>query len=64
MRIDTTEAVETFEALGQAVKEAGTGKYCGFQLVEELRKAGFRLVLERIPAPVEQSAPDLRLEAA
>ena len=53
MRVDTLDAVETFETLGQAVKEAGIGKYNGFLLVEALREKGFRLVLERLP---EQTA--------
>lgn len=49
MRIDTMDAIMTFETLGQAVKDAGTGKYCGFQLVEALRDKGYRLILELLP---------------
>lgn len=53
MRVDTTDAVEMFEMLGWAAKEAGVGKYAGFQLVEAIREKGFRLVLERLPVEVE-----------
>lgn len=49
MRVDALDAIETFEMLGQAVKDAGTGKYSGFQLVEAVRERGYRLVLERLP---------------
>ena len=56
MRIDTLDAIETFETLGRAVKEAGIGKYNGFLLVEELRKQGYRLVLERLPEETPRSA--------
>lgn len=49
MRIDTMDAIATFEMLGEAVKAAGTGKYCGFQLVEALKDKGKRLILEDIP---------------
>lgn len=60
MRVDTTDAVATFETLGQAVKDAGTGKYCGFQLVEALREAGFRLVLERLSADDRDNIAEIR----
>lgn len=49
MRVDTMDAVATFEMLGEAVKAAGTGKYCGFQLVEALKDKGKRLILEDLP---------------
>lgn len=55
MRVDTTDAVATFETLGQAVKDAGTGKYCGFQLVEALRDKGYRLILELLPIEVDDT---------
>lgn len=57
MRIDTTDAMTTFETLGAAVKAAGIGKYNGFLLVEELRSKGFRLVLEQMPIEVEVPIP-------
>lgn len=55
MRVDTTDAVEMFEMLGWAAKEAGVGKYGGFLLVEAIRGKGFRLVLERLPVEAEQA---------
>jgi hypothetical protein len=47
------DAVATSETLGQSVKDAGTGKYCGFLLVEALRDKGYRLVLEQLPIEVD-----------
>jgi hypothetical protein len=55
MRVDTLDAVEMFETLAWAVKEAGLGKYCGFQLVEAVRLKGYRLILERLPEVPDQS---------
>jgi hypothetical protein len=62
MRVDTTDCVQIFETLGEAVKDAGTGKYAGFQLVEALRLKGYRLILEQLPIEVEQ-ADDTKLAA-
>lgn len=63
MRVDTTDAVEMFETLGWATKEAGIGKYAGFLLVEALRTKGYRLILEQLPIEVDQSADDTKQAA-
>ena len=47
--VDVLNAMEMFEALGQAVKEAGNGKFNGFLLAEAMRERGYRIVLERLP---------------
>lgn len=69
MRVDTMDAITTFEMLGEAVKAAGTGKYCGFQLVEALKDKGKRLILEDLPVvempkmDIHQIADETRLAA-
>lgn len=63
MRVDTLDAIETFEMLGVAAKEAGIGKYSGFQLVEAGRERGYRLVLERLSPPEIDLAEVRRLSS-
>lgn len=63
MHVDTFDAVETFEAIGEAVRDAGRREFCGFQFVAAMRAKGYRLVLERIPAD-KVTAPVERFDAA